>query len=211
MIRVVRHLLLLAVLGAFALPASAQADPVSDCNNDGKLDQSYTNEQLKRALDNIPSDVDEYTNCRELIGAAITSGSDKGENRPGSGASASSNGADNGGDSPAEQEARTKDNAELEAITGDSNESAPSVRLDGEEVEPGSRRPVRPRQRQQRRARAVAGGADRDRPAGDPGRVRGAARARACTRAHSAPVQDSACFVPPIPALTPARMASVRS
>lgn len=138
MIRVVRHLLLLAVLGAFALPASAQADPVSDCNNDGKLDQSYTNEQLKRALDNIPSDVDEYTNCRELIGAAITSGSDKGENRPGSGASASSNGADNGGVSPAEQEARTKDNAELEAITSDGNESAPSVRLDGEEVEPGS-------------------------------------------------------------------------
>ncbi len=138
MTRVVRNLLLLAVLGAFALPASAQADPVSDCNNDGKLDQTYTNEQLKRALDNIPSDVDEYTNCRELIGAAITSGSDKGENRPGSGASASSNSGDKGGASPSEQEASAKDNAELEAITSDGDDSAPSVHLDGEEVEPGS-------------------------------------------------------------------------
>ena len=66
--------LLIAALAALALPALAQAvspgDVIRDCTLDGRLDRSYTQKELRQALAAIPSDVDEYTNCREVIRAA---------------------------------------------------------------------------------------------------------------------------------------------
>ena len=113
--------------------------------------------------------------------------------------------------SPSEQEASAKDNAELEAITGDGEDSAPSVSLDGEEVEPGSD------------GLFDLASASNDVPmpllvaliaiavlAILGGLVMLRERVPALGRIP-APVQDSACFVPPIPALTSARPAGVRS
>lgn len=126
---------MLAVLVALALPAAARADPVSDCSRDGDLDKSYSNAELRKALDEIPGDLDEYSNCRDVISGAIKSGSDKGENRPG-GAGGTNGGG--GSVSPGEQEARNRDNADLESITGGSDRPSPSVEVGGEKVEPGS-------------------------------------------------------------------------
>jgi hypothetical protein len=65
---------LIAALAALALPAMAQAaspaDVIRDCTLDGKLDRTYTQKELRRALAAIPSDVDEYTNCRDVISNA---------------------------------------------------------------------------------------------------------------------------------------------
>ena len=140
MIRVVRNLLVLVVLGLLALPAAAHADPISDCGGDGDLDKKYSNEELQGAIDNIPSDLDEYSNCRQVFKNAISSGSDKRNDGSGPTAGASSGGGGGGGGSvsPDEQKAQDKDNGELEAITSDANDSPPSVNVDGEEVEPGS-------------------------------------------------------------------------
>ena len=140
MTRVARNLLLLAVLGVLALPATAaHAGPVSDCDSDGDLDQAYSKSELNEALDNIPGDLDEYSNCRQVISGAITSGSDKGENRPGSGSGGSGDGGGGGGSvSAEEQAARAEDDAELDALTGGADRSSPSVNVDGETVEPGS-------------------------------------------------------------------------
>ncbi len=138
MIRVVRNLLVLVVLCLLALPAAAHADPISDCGGDGDLDKKYSNEELQGAIDNIPSDLDEYSNCRQVFKNAISSGSDKRNDGSGPTAGASSGGGDGGSVSPDEQKARDKDNSELEAITSDANDSPPSVNVDGEEVEPGS-------------------------------------------------------------------------
>jgi hypothetical protein len=134
-IRLVRHLFLLAVLGVLALPAAAHAGPVSDCASDGDLDKSYSNSELLKALDNIPGDLDEYSNCRQVIKGAVSSGSDRGENRPGSGGSGA------GGDgsiSAEEQAARISDGAQLDALTKGADRPSPSVNVDGEKVEPGS-------------------------------------------------------------------------
>jgi hypothetical protein len=132
-IRAATRLLVLAVLALLALPATAAAtaNPVMDCADDGDLDRQYTNAQLRRALDRIPGDLDEYSNCREVLSGAISGGSDKGGNRPTAGA---------GGNpiTPGEQAARAKDSAELEAITGDPESNPPSVEVAGERVEPGS-------------------------------------------------------------------------
>jgi hypothetical protein len=129
--RAATSLLVLAALAVLALPGSAMASPISDCSDDGDLDKQYSNAQLRKALDNLPTDLDEYSNCRELLSGAITGGSDKGGNRP-------TVGADGSPLPPDEQAARTKDAEELAAITDDPESNPPSVKIGDEQVEPGS-------------------------------------------------------------------------
>ena len=138
MIRVVRKLLCLTVFALLAAPAAAQADPISDCAGDGDLDKRYSNSQLRKALDEIPGDLDEYSNCREVFRAAIASGSDKRNDDNGNGSAVGGSGATGGGGvSVEEQQARANDAAELEAITSDAN-AKPEVGVGGEQVKPGS-------------------------------------------------------------------------
>ncbi len=72
MTRRLRHLI--AALGAALLllgvPA-AQADPVSDCADNGSIDGSYSDSELRGALGNIPADLDEYSDCRGMISGLI--------------------------------------------------------------------------------------------------------------------------------------------
>jgi hypothetical protein len=131
LIRAATRLLVLAVLALLALPAGAMADPVIDCARDGDLDKKYSNAELRKAIDRIPGDLDEYSNCREILSGAITGGSDKGGNRPTAGADGSPLPAD-------EQAARGKDTDDLASITGNPDENRPSVKVGGERVEPGS-------------------------------------------------------------------------
>ena len=125
-----------------AFPAPAGATPfqvIKDCNEDGQLDRKYSNEELTKALDNLPSDIDEYSDCRDVISAAITGGSDRGENR-----GAGSGGDGSGGGSaapitPEEQAARAQDQADLQALTTpDGRDKPPAVEVGGETVKPGS-------------------------------------------------------------------------
>ena len=131
MLRAATRLLVLAVLAVLALPGSAMANPILDCSDDGDLDKPYSNKKLRQALDDLPTDLDEYSNCREILSGAITSGSDKGGNRP-------TVGADGTALPPEEAAARTQDNENLAAITADPESNPPSVEVGGEEVEPGS-------------------------------------------------------------------------
>jgi hypothetical protein len=115
-----------------ALPAGAAANPTMDCNNDGDLDRAYSNSELRRAIENLPTDLDEYSNCREVLTNAITGGSDRGGHRPTAGSSGSPAVA------PEEQTARSKDTEDLAAITANPEESPPSVQVGDEKVKPGS-------------------------------------------------------------------------
>jgi hypothetical protein len=130
-IRVVPTLVVVAVLAMLAVPAGAMANPVMDCARDGDLDKQYSNAELRQGLDRIPGDLDEYSNCREVIAGAISSGSDRGGNRP-------TAGADGGPVAADEQAARNQDNADLAGITGNPEDNPPSVQVGGEKVEPGS-------------------------------------------------------------------------
>jgi hypothetical protein len=132
--RVVRNIVLLGAFALLALPAAANADPVTDCARDNDLDKHYSNSELHKALDELPTDSDEYGLCREVISGAITSGSDRGGGRP------SATGPGGGPVSPDEQAKRTKDNEALANLAGDdgSNPNTPSVRVGDETVKPGS-------------------------------------------------------------------------
>jgi hypothetical protein len=145
-----RHLLLLAVLLVLlAFPGAAFGSPldvIRDCNQDGQLNGHYSNRELRKALDNLPSDIDEYSDCREVIGAAITGGSGGGGNGGGSGSGGSGGGANGGAAggsaaalTPEEQAARAQDQADLQALTSpNSREHQPPIDVGGEKVKPGS-------------------------------------------------------------------------
>jgi len=139
-------LLLAALLVLLAFPGVAYGSPlqvIKDCNQDGELNGHYSNEELRKALDNLPSDIDEYSDCRDVIGAAITGGSAKGAGGGGSGSGAGGAGGGGSGGAeavtPEEQAARAQDQADLQELTTPgSREDAPPVEVGGEKVKPGS-------------------------------------------------------------------------
>lgn len=141
MTRRVRHLvaplLALAAL-SLVLPGSAAADPdavVRDCAEDGFVDGNYSDGDKRRALRRIPSDLDEYSDCRSVIGASIDgpsagasgadgSGDDEGASGGGGGGAAGGDGAraqSEGGRRDAPETARDRElaRAETESLLGD--------------------------------------------------------------------------------------------
>ena len=94
----IRRALLLALTLLAALPALAAATPsqiYEDCQ-DGRLDKRYSDSDYRSALSDIPPDLDEYTNCRELIRSA-----QQGARGGGSGPGSNFNDADGYGALPA--------------------------------------------------------------------------------------------------------------
>ncbi len=87
-----RHLTaLVAALAALALPAAAVASPgavVRDCAEDGSVDGNYSDKDKRAALDQIPADLDEYSDCRAVIAASVGGGKAKGSGKGGSGGGA---------------------------------------------------------------------------------------------------------------------------
>ncbi|MEA2494220.1 MAG: hypothetical protein QOJ29_2131 [Thermoleophilaceae bacterium] len=70
-------LVVIAVL-TLGMPTAARAsgsDVIRDCAQDGKLDKPYSQAELQDAQRNLPSDIDEYTDCRQVIRAALHGGS----------------------------------------------------------------------------------------------------------------------------------------
>jgi hypothetical protein len=130
--RAVRHLLILGALAALALPAPAFASAdqvIRDCARDGRLDQKYSNSELRRARNNLPADLDEYSDCRDVIAAAIKGGSDKGigSGSPGIGAT----------DPAGEAAAQATDQGDLAAIASGTGPK-PSVDVGGTSLSPDS-------------------------------------------------------------------------
>ena len=65
-------LLALAAVGAGAAPALAAPNAVlSDCNTNGALTHHYSRADLQAALNVMPADVKEYTNCYDVISRAL--------------------------------------------------------------------------------------------------------------------------------------------
>jgi hypothetical protein len=133
-VRRLRHpLALLAALAALSvLPTAAAASPeavIRDCSKDEKLDRSYSNADLRSARDHLPSDLEEYSSCREVIGAAIGG---SGDGRDTAAAAAS-----DGSPSQGENAARAGDRAELSDMAAKNGDPG-RISVGGDEVSPGS-------------------------------------------------------------------------
>ena len=81
-----RRLVLTALIALLAVPAIAAAsvDAIYEDCQDGRLDKRYPKPELREALRDMPADLDEYTNCRELIRAARDNQRGGGGSGPGS-------------------------------------------------------------------------------------------------------------------------------
>jgi len=69
--------LIMAAVIALAATGAALASPIDvirDCSEDGSLNRHYSQHDLSGALGQLPSDIDEYTDCRSVIRAAQLSG-----------------------------------------------------------------------------------------------------------------------------------------
>ncbi len=89
-----RTFLLFVLVGTLAfVPATAWgsgADVIKDCTDNGRIDEPHGPKDYQEALAALPSDVDEYTDCRSIISAAS-------RNPPQSGGSGGAGGNGNGG------------------------------------------------------------------------------------------------------------------
>jgi len=115
---------------ALPAPAFASADQViRDCARDGQLDHHYSNAELRRARNNLPADLDEYSDCRDVIAAAIKGGSNRGlgAGSPGVGAT----------DPAGEAAAKATDQGELASIAN-GHTGNPAVDVGGQKLAPDS-------------------------------------------------------------------------
>jgi hypothetical protein len=144
-----RHIVLLlaaVALCAVAAPAPALADSddvIRDCYDDGKLDGQYSDEELDEAEDDLPSDVDEYSDCRSVIASARGRG---GKGKKGGTGGVPGGGFRGGGTAGGDPALSTDSGAiagaredldELEGLTGRRNGASPEVPV-------GSGRPITP-------------------------------------------------------------------
>ena len=137
------RLSLLAILPVLLLlvpAAPAHAASLLDDCQDGRIDGTYSQADYRRALGNIPSDFDQYTDCRRVIRraqlAAAGGGSDPGGGEGGGTAGAGGSGGAAGGGTSTE--------APTSALRADPLESAtPEERRAYEQATTGGGSPVR--------------------------------------------------------------------
>ena len=125
-------LALIAVL-LLGLPAAAQAsgsEVIRDCAQDGKLDKTYTQKELQDADRNLPSDIDEYTDCRSVIRAAMHGGS----GNPGGPGPAGAIIAASGAVAASQQDVNALSAVQNDAVKGKRH----AIAIAGQKVTPGS-------------------------------------------------------------------------
>src|SRR5215211_9036160 len=86
------------VLGFFAVVPAADAASTTqilrDCADDGVLQGDYTPAELRKARQNIPTDTDEYTDCRDVLARAVAAGVSSRGGGGGSGGGSGGSGSD---------------------------------------------------------------------------------------------------------------------
>ncbi len=150
MILVVLACLVALLVAAPGASAQSTNDIIRDCSDDSKLDRDYSPSQIRRARNNLPSDVDEYSDCRDVLNRALTSvnrrnndidggnqsdsGSNSGNNNSGNNDSGGDNRRDRGS-SEDEGPLTPQDDAERKALEQANNTP---VQVGDEKVSPGT-------------------------------------------------------------------------
>ena len=80
-------------VAAPAAHAGTRADIVADCFDDGKLDGDYSASQIRDARKNLPADVDQYSDCRDVLARALGGSGSRDVGGGGAGGSAAGSGS----------------------------------------------------------------------------------------------------------------------
>ena len=87
-------------LALVAPPAAAQSTRIKilrECAQDGRLTGDYTAQQIRDARSNIPDDLDEYTDCRDVLTRALLNLASRDSNPSGGGGGGGTGGGAAGG------------------------------------------------------------------------------------------------------------------
>jgi hypothetical protein len=138
MVRLLTLSALFLLLAAPVASAGTRENILRECQ-DGRITGKYTPAQLRDARNHIPTDIDEYSDCRDVLGRASLSGKSGGSgggNTPGIAPAANTSGATSGGDGRAEitQPANKKERKTLQSAL----EAPPVAAVDGEQIVPGA-------------------------------------------------------------------------
>jgi hypothetical protein len=142
MVRLLTLSALFLLLAAPVASAGTREKILRECQ-EGRITGNYTPAQLRDARKNIPTDIDEYSDCRDVLGRASLSGRSGGsggggggDDTPGASTSSANNSATSGGDGkigitePADKrEAKALQNA---------LERPPTTAVDGDRIVPGA-------------------------------------------------------------------------
>jgi hypothetical protein len=134
----IRHMFFLAaMLCVLAVPATAHAsyrDAIFDCAEDGVLDGKYSNAELKKARQNLPTDLAEYTDCADVLAAAMTGGPGASSHAGGSGAPANpALASDSGAQASSQQDLNA-----LRGKTAAKHKRPDKVQIAGRDITPGA-------------------------------------------------------------------------
>lgn len=140
--RAVLLTVILACLPAPAVAGAAPRDVVRDCTDNGRMDSYHSQSDYKGALRRLPTDVEEYTECRQIIQAARRR--DARRPAPGGGGTGSGfgggggffGGFDGGGAPPPALNVPASP-AEARALTQAAGAGAAPVTVAGEPITPG--------------------------------------------------------------------------
>ena len=154
-----RRLLTALLILCLAVPATAGAEGgvsklLRDACSDEHIDGTYTQAEYKKALDQLPTDSDEYTGCREVLQrgrlAALGAGKHKssgggGSTGTGTGGGSGTSGSSGGGSSGTAGSSRAPSADPLATATprqkkalAQAAQSAKPVNVGGELVQPGA-------------------------------------------------------------------------
>ena len=149
-----RRLLTALAIACLAAPAAASADSgvnklLTDACKDEHIDGHYTQAQYKKALEQLPTDADEYTACRDVLQrgrlAALGSGKKSNANNANNGTAGGGGGTTGGGGStgssgssgaPAADPVANATPAQKKAIA-QAGQTARAVNVGGKLVQPG--------------------------------------------------------------------------
>jgi hypothetical protein len=70
-------MVLTLLVAAPAAMAGTRSDIIDDCYDDGKLDGNYSPSEIRDARNNLPADIDQYSDCRDVLARALGGTGDK--------------------------------------------------------------------------------------------------------------------------------------
>jgi hypothetical protein len=139
MLRLVVFACMLAVLATApaALADSTRTKILRECQ-DGRLTGDYTSKQIRDALNNIPDDIDQYSDCRDVLRAALLNqAGNSGTGGGGTGGGGAGVGGGGSGGSSGGAPLTPSTDADRQALQSASTAGGQPLRIAGKPVTPG--------------------------------------------------------------------------
>jgi hypothetical protein len=140
------RIILPALLATLLLAPAAWAQDtkiIRDCALDGVLDGHYTTAELRSARAHLPTDVDEYSDCRDVLSRAIAAATQSTGSPGGGGSAPAWGGGSGGGDAggagqPPAAPVTPSTPEDQAALTQAGQEGGQPIDVDGRPIVPGS-------------------------------------------------------------------------